>query len=231
MDIKALFSRKESDSLDEQPTALEGDNTSNYKKNLVVAATVSAVFAICYLAFKLITAPPQVEIEPEPDYEPVITSDFTQKDSLSALQAQQQTIEKMQTTINGLVRQCDSLSEQIKSGMEQLDTRFTKAFEDAQHNWLNDMDALQERMNNQPPPMVPDMNEFPSGHSDNPNGRVNPDPFGTLSGQEPYYPKPYPREYDKPDLKDIPVSKRQGIQTFSYSWPKAGEPNGLSPKQ
>ncbi|MDP2544707.1 hypothetical protein Q8W13_12565 [Photobacterium damselae subsp. piscicida] len=79
MDIKALFSRKESDSLDEQPTALEGDNTSNYKKNLVVAATVSAVFAICYLAFKLITAPPQVEIEPEPDYEPVITSDFTKK--------------------------------------------------------------------------------------------------------------------------------------------------------
>ncbi|MGI2799268.1 TrbI/VirB10 family protein [Photobacterium damselae] len=222
MDIKALFSRKESDSLDDQPTNLEGDNTSSHKKNLVIAVTVSGILAICFLAFKFITAPPKVEIEPEPDYEPVITSDFTQKDSLSALQAQQQTIEKMQNTINGLVRQRESLSEQITSGMEKLDNRFTKAFEDAQRNWLNDMDALQERMNNQPPPIVPDMDEFPSDHSDNPNGRVNTDPFGTLSGQEHYYQKPYPRQYDKPELKDIPVSKRQGIQTFSYSWPKAG---------
>lgn len=222
MDIKALFSRKESDSLDEQPVHLESDNTSNYKKNLIVAATVSGIFAIGFLAFKLITAPPKVEIEPEPDYEPVITADFTQKDSLSALQAQQQTIESMQNTINDLVRQRDSLSEQIKSGMEKLDTRFTKAFEEAQRNWLNDMDALQERLNHQPPSIVPDMNAFPTYHSDNPNGQVNVDPFGSLSGQEQYDLKPYPRVYDKPELKDLPVSKRQGIQTFSYSWPKAG---------
>lgn len=223
LDFKTLFKRKESDSLDSEVSDLEEDNTSTRNRNFVIVSVLLAACGISVVAFKMITAPPYVAPPPDPEYEPVITTDFTARDTQSALQAQQQTIVKMQENINQLLRQRDGLSEEIQRGMDKLNTHVYKALEDAKSNFDDKLEVFKEQWQQQAPPIFPNMEDRPlSGEqgSTDVNGTVNPNPFGEPTPQ--YQSQPYPRFYDKPELKDKPVSKRQGFQTFTYSWPKAG---------
>lgn len=215
-DLNSLFKRKEADSLDNEGLDLEGDNTTARNKNIIITGIVLICAGLAYAAFKIVTAPPYIAPAPTPDYEPVITDDFTERDSQSALQAQQQIITQMQKDISQLTRQRNDLAQQVQTGLDKLDERFQKAFEEAERNWNNDMDALQNQMQTPQEALLP--SQPPQYDA---NGALNRDPFGSL-GNEPVRPPSYPQYYEQPDLKDDPISKRQGIQTFSYSWPKAG---------
>ncbi len=210
------FSKKESDSLEEDSLDLEQENTQTRQRNIIITTVVVIIGALSYGAFKIITAPPVIEAQVEPDFEPIITRDFTDKDSLSALQAQQQIITKMQKDISQLTQERTDLSGQLQSALDKLDERFDQAFERAQQNWNNDMDAFQNKMKSQSPPLLPT-----APKAQGVNGTMVQDPFGQLTAPDEDYRPAYPEHYDVPEVDETPLSKRQGIQVFSYRWPKS----------
>ncbi|WP_258190705.1 TrbI/VirB10 family protein [Photobacterium leiognathi] len=202
MALKTLFTRASPKSLNEKADALVDDNTHTRQRNLTIFGIVLTIAGLSYLAFDVLTTPEKNVTVAEPHYEPVITPDFTGKDSQSALQAQQQTISQLQNQLDKLQRQRDRLSDQLEQGMTALENRLTASLEDVERNWNNQLDAMQS---------------LPS-HVASANGRRGQpfDPFGALDGDEYREEKP---GYTAPDLRGQPATPRRGIQTYAYQWP------------
>ncbi|PSW77911.1 conjugal transfer protein TraB [Photobacterium damselae] len=203
MGILDLFTRKGAQSLDEAPSFLEEDNVSTRTKNWTLFGIVLLFFGLCGLVFWLINKPKETFVPPSPDFEPVITEDFTDKDAKSALQAQQRTIIALEKSVSELKKERQRLSEQVATGLDRLEQRLNDNSEETERLINNNLDA------------------FRDSATTDPSNSVTPslDPFGSLD-QYPQVPTA-PRGYlDDHSLKDIPTTTRRGIQTFSYRWPK-----------
>lgn len=209
MEFKRLFTRASPSSLADKSDQLIEDNTHTRQRNLTVLGIVLTIMGLSYLAFDVLTAPKKSSTVEPPQYEPVITPDFTGKDAISALQAQQQTISQLQATVDKLQRQRDILSEHIDKGIAKLESKLDASLENVERNWTHQLDAVQ----NQHPSSVP-----PSSSTiDIPLEQDINDPFGDVDdtqqgGQS--------ARYDVPDLQSQPISPRRGIQTYAYQWPQ-----------
>ncbi|MGR5282006.1 TrbI/VirB10 family protein [Photobacterium damselae] len=214
MSWKTLFTRRSPESLDDNSDDLIDDNTQTRQRNTTVLVAVIVACGLSFVAFKLITKPKRIQQAPPPEYEAVLSPDFTGKDTQSALQAQQQTINELQDTVDKLQRQRDALSSQLDRGIERLEKKLDTSLTEVQRNWDNQLDAS-----------LDGLEPAHTQKSDPANATVNPDPFGALDSlpQEPHYPKP-PTHYEQRELKQYRTSPRKGIQTFSYRWPSKQAP-------
>lgn len=199
-DIKTLFQRKETESL-ESEGAPDADNIAVQQRNWVIFTIVLVILAASYGAFKLITAPPTILMsEPAPEFGAVITPDFSDKDTQSALQAQQQDISQLTAAVNKLTRQRDMSSDKLEGQVAILSKKLADTLNQVQIQLDNNMEVINNELRNSTSPPYNDNNTSPS--------ETNINPFGTsLHGENNgYLPRP-------------PRAPATGIQTFSYRWP------------
>lgn len=208
LDIKALFKRKEADSLDSEG-AMDADNIATHQRNWVVFAIAMLILGLSYVAFTLITAPPKpVTVDTPPEFGAVITPDFSDKDTQSALQAQQQDINRLSKAVSDLTRQRDRLSGELERSLEKLTKKLDETVTQVQDQLDNNVNMMQIELDNR----IESHRLNPAEGEGNKEGdNANMNPFGAdHSGSGEFNNGYQPRQ-------------SVGIQTFSYRWPSDPE--------
>ena len=88
-----------------------------------------------------IIPPPVVYTETPPEFGAVITPDFSDKDTQSALQAQQQDITKLTKEVYSLTRERDSLSSALERNLSQLSKKLDDTLDQVQTQLDNNVVA------------------------------------------------------------------------------------------
>ena len=199
-----LFTRKSADSLDSD-APLDADNTATRQRNWVVFGVLLTTLGASYGAFKLITAPPVVYTETPPEFGAVITPDFSDKDTQSALQAQQQDITKLTKEVHSLTRERDSLSNALERNLTQLSKKLDDTIDHVQTQLDNNMDIINTEFDKR------GYHTDSTIGSDNQSNNTGPlNPFGDS----------YDGRYG--DVSP-PRQSPPGIQTFAYRYPDAAK--------
>ncbi|MCL1132764.1 hypothetical protein L2748_24340, partial [Shewanella sairae] len=161
---------------------------------------------------KLITAPPQAVVAPDVEFGEVVTPDFSEKDTQSALQAQQQDVTALKAEISKLKNEKMQLESRFSIATDNLKNRFDKQMEKSDAAWDERLARLDETLNER---VTKFTNQLPQIDTSNPTLPSN--PFGTDL--------PTGFEQGSNDgtstMREPRVLPPKGIQTFQYSWPSA----------
>ena len=209
-DIKSLFASKEKSSLNDNE--LTTGNATTKQRNWAIFTAIMLVLLALWAMVKLVTAPPQAVVAPNVEFGEIVTPDFSEKDTQSALQAQQQDVSALKSEISKLKNEKNQLESKFNIATDNLKSRFDKQMERSEATWDERLALLDETLNERVTQFTNQLPQAGAGNATLPNN-----PFGTNlpSGFE------QGTNGDTSTMTQPQVMPPKGIQTFQYSWPSA----------